>query len=241
MPLVTKGNNIVEQLPPSWLKEKSGDSSTDYWQQIRNNYVLKPDYVNLENGYYSIMATPVLEKYLSEIKMVNREGSYYLRTVQFERKNQVKQVVAKLAGCTPEELIITRNTTESLDTIINGIDWKAGDEAIMAEQDYGSMLDMFKQQAKRYGIINKIISIPLNPANDDEIVSLYEKAITNKTRLIMVSHIINITGHILPIKKICEMAHSKGVEVMVDGAHAIAHFHLIKMFHLFNPIVLQKS
>ncbi|HLC84131.1 MAG TPA: aminotransferase class V-fold PLP-dependent enzyme, partial [Bacteroidia bacterium] len=92
------------------------------------------------------------------------------------------------------------------------------------EQDYGSMLDMFRQQSKRYGIVNKIISIPLHPKTDEEIVALYENAITVKTKLLMVCHMINITGQILPIKKICDMAHSKGVEVMVDGAHAVAHF-----------------
>jgi len=85
------------------------------------------------------------------------------------------------------------------------------------------MLDMFKQQAKRFGIENKIISIPLHPKNDDEIVNLYENAITTRTKLIMICHMINITGQILPVKKICDMAHSKGVEVMVDGAHAVSH------------------
>ena len=85
------------------------------------------------------------------------------------------------------------------------------------------MQEMFKLTAKRRGIINKIISIPNHPKNDQEIVSLYEKQITNKTKLIMVSHMINITGQILPVKKICEMAHSYGIDVLVDGAHCIGH------------------
>jgi selenocysteine lyase/cysteine desulfurase len=107
--------------------------------------------------------------------------------------------------------------------IIGGQDWKAGDEAVMAEQDYGSMLDMFTQISKRYGVVNKIISVPNHPSSDEEIVKLYENAITPKTKLLMVCHMINITGQILPIRKICDMAHSKGVEVLVDGAHAFAH------------------
>jgi selenocysteine lyase/cysteine desulfurase len=94
----------------------------------------------------------------------------------------------------------------------------------MAEQDYGAMLDMFKQSAKRFGIVNKIVSLPNHPASDEEIVNLYANAITPKTKLVMVCHMVNITGQILPLKKICDMAHSKGVEVMVDGAHAFAHF-----------------
>ena len=119
---------------------------------------------------------------------------------------------------------MTRNTTESLDTVIQGIDWKSGDEAIMAEQDYGAMLDMFKLQAQRHGMINRIISVPNHPQSDEEIVDLYASAITPKTKLIMVCHMINITGQILPVRKICDMAHEKGVEVMVDGAHAFGHF-----------------
>lgn len=219
LPLTVKAKNIADELPEVWTKEETGD----YWQTIRNDYKLKPDYINLENGYYSIMAQPVLNGYLKDLQTVNMEGSYYMRTVQFENKHRTKERLAKLLGCSGEELIITRNTTESLDTIISGIDWKAGDEAIMAEQDYGSMLDMFKQQANRFGMVNKLISLPLNPQNDDEIIKLYENAITSKTKLIMICHMINITGQILPVKKICDMAHSKGVEVMVDGAHAVSH------------------
>ncbi|MEQ1585477.1 MAG: aminotransferase class V-fold PLP-dependent enzyme, partial [Cyclobacteriaceae bacterium] len=107
--------------------------------------------------------------------------------------------------------------------VIGGTHWKEGDEAVMAEQDYGSMLNMFKLIEKKHGVVNKIISVPNHPASDDEIVNLYANAITNKTRLLMVCHMINITGQILPVRKICDMAHSKGVEVLVDGAHAFAH------------------
>jgi selenocysteine lyase/cysteine desulfurase len=146
-----------------------------------------------------------------------------MRTVQFDNKKIMATKLATLAGCSPEELIITRNTTESLDMIIGGLYWNRGDEAVMAEQDYGNMLDMFKQVSKRYGVVNKIISIPNIPQSDDEIVNLYAGAITEKTRLVMVCHMINITGQILPIRKICDMVHSKGVQVMVDGAHAFAH------------------
>ncbi len=220
IPFTSKAKNMLDEIPEELLVEKPDD----FWLQIRNDYKLKPDYINLENGYFSMMAQPVLEKYLADVRMINTEASYYMRTVQFENKQKVNDRLAELLGCASDELIITRNTTESLDTVISGIDWKAGDEAVMAEQDYGSMLDMFKQQSKRYGIVNKIISIPLHPKTDEEIVELYANAITSKTKLLMVCHMINITGQILPIKKICDMAHSKGVEVMVDGAHAVAHF-----------------
>lgn len=195
----------------------------DFWEAIRGGYKLKPDYINLENGYYCFLPQEILEKQIDHIREVNYQGSYYMRTVQWDNKKKMAAKLAELAGCSPEELVITRNTTESLDLVIGGTHWKAGDEAVMAEQDYGSMLNMFKLMEKKHGVVNKIISVPNHPASDDEIVNLYANAITSQTRLLMVCHMINITGQILPVRKICAMAHSKGVEVLVDGAHAFAH------------------
>jgi selenocysteine lyase/cysteine desulfurase len=195
----------------------------DFWTSIRNQYILKPDYINLENGYYNFLPQPLLNKFIEHIKEVNLQGSYYMRTVQFENKKNIAARLAGIAGCLPEELVITRNTTESLDLVIGGLNWKAGDEAIMALQDYGAMLDMFEQVQNRYGVVNVKLSVPNHPKNDEEIVQLYASAITPKTKVILVSHMINISGHILPIRKICDMAHSKGVQVIVDGAHAFAH------------------
>ena len=217
-PKLEKLFESVEEVSPQILSEDE-----QFWSEIRKAYRLKEDYINLENGYYCIQPTEVLEAYLNHIREINLQGAYYMRTVQFENKQKVSAQLAQLAGCSKEELIITRNTTESLDMIISGMDWKLGDEAVMAEQDYGAMLDMFKQVSQRYGMVNKIISIPNHPKNDEEIVALYEKAITPKTKLLMLCHMINITGQILPVKKICDMAHAKGVKVMVDGAHAFAH------------------
>jgi selenocysteine lyase/cysteine desulfurase len=212
---------LVKSVSAIPAAELAGDE--DFWAAMRRGYKLKPDYINLENGYYNFLPEQVLEKYIGHIREVNLQGSYYMRTVQFNNKKAMAAKLAALAGCSPDELIITRNTTESLDMIIGGLDWKPGDEAVMAEQDYGSMLDMFKQVAKRFGIINKVVSVPNIPRSDDEIVDLYASAITDKTKLLMVCHMINITGQILPIRKICDMAHAKGVQVMVDGAHSFAH------------------
>ncbi|MEP6733137.1 MAG: aminotransferase class V-fold PLP-dependent enzyme [bacterium] len=194
----------------------------DFWALIRGKYRLKPDYINLENGYYSMQSEPVLEAFIARVREINLQASYYMRTTQFDDKLAVRKRLAEMAGCSADELIITRNTTESLDTVISGFDWKPGDEAVMAEQDYGAMLDMFKLQARRHGIVNKIVSLPLDPSSDDEIVRLYESAITPQTRLLMVSHMVNITGQLLPVRAIADMAHRHGVEVMVDGAHTFA-------------------
>ena len=207
----------------SHLASQELAADEDFWADIRKGYLLNTDYINLENGYYCMMPQENLENYLENVKSVNFLASRYMRTVQFENRNLARQQLADLAGCTFDEVIITRNTTESLDLVISGQDWSAGDEAIYAEQDYGSMMDMFRLMEERHGIISKIVSLPNHPKNDQEILDLYASQITDKTKLLMISHVVNITGQVLPVKKICDMAHQKGVEVMVDGAHAFAH------------------
>lgn len=201
----------------------SYSSEDDFWNRIRKDYALKPEYINLENGYYNIAPQPILRKFLEHVKMVNYQGSHYMRSVQWENKGRIAMRLSDLVNCGQDELVITRNTTESLDLIVGGYPWKTGEEAIFAIQDYGSMRDHFELVAKRYGIINKVISVPNHPQSDEEIVALYESQITTKTKLMMVCHMINITGQILPVRKICDMAHRHGVEVMVDGAHCIGH------------------
>ena len=193
-----------------------------FWAGIRRHYRLTPDYINLENGYFLMQSEDVLEAFIGHVRDINVSASHYMRTRQYDDKLAARKLLAAMAGCSHEELIITRNTTESLDTVIAGFDWKPGDEAVMAAQDYGAMLDQFALQARRYGMVNRVVSLPLNPRTDDEIVELYAGAITPKTRLLMVCHMVNITGQILPVRKICDMAHARGVPVMVDGAHAFA-------------------
>ena len=194
-------------------------SDNDFWKLVRSQYDL-----NLESGYYNIIPKPTLKKQIEHIKRVNLEGSFYMRKSRFKDKSTITSELANFVGCNSKNLVITRNTTESLDLIISGFPWKSGDEAIYAYQDYGAMQDMFEQIGKRHGVVLKKVSVPNHPKNDMELISLYESQITSKTRLIMISHMVNITGQILPVKKICDMAHSYGVEVLVDGAHCVGHF-----------------
>ena len=119
--------NEVASVPPEKL---AGDE--EFWASIRKGYRLKPDYINLENGYYCFQPEQVLEKFIEHVREVNRQGSYYMRTVQWENKDAVAAKLAQVAKCSPEELIITRNTTESMDMIIGGLDWNEGDEAVNA-------------------------------------------------------------------------------------------------------------
>jgi len=128
----------VSAIPPERLA-----ADEEFWAKLRKGYRLKPDYINFENGYYNFLPEQVLEKFIGHVREVNFQGSYYMRTVQFDNKKMMAAKLAEVAGCSPDELIITRNTTESLDMVIGGIEWKPGDEAVMAEQDYPAMLEMF--------------------------------------------------------------------------------------------------
>lgn len=195
----------------------------DFWADVRAEYRLKPDYINLENGYYCILPQDTLENYIHHLREVNYQGSWYMRTNQWSNKQSIADRLRDFIGADEGEVIITRNTTESLDTVIGGMHWEQGDEAVFAEQDYFAMQQHFRLVSERFGVINKIISVPTHPKSDEEIVEVYRNAIGPRTKLLMICHMINITGHILPVRKICDMAHELGVEVMVDGAHAFAH------------------
>ena len=117
------------------LSDKTLANYEDFWLKIRADYRLTSDYINLENGFYCIMPRQIEDYYIEHIRKINFQGSYYMRSVQMENKKIAASCLAKMAGCLPEELIITRNTTESLDLVIHGQKWEKGDEAIMAVQD----------------------------------------------------------------------------------------------------------
>jgi len=195
----------------------------DYWYHVQKAFKQSPHFINLENGYFCCMPLEVQDAQQNNIRLINETPSYYMRTQQHKDRTNVIQQLAEFAGVDPAELVITRNTTESLNTIVAGMDFEPGDEAVLTYQDYGSMQEQFKQQERRKGIKINWIELPLHPQSDEEIVELYANAITPRTKVILVTHLINLTGQVLPAKKIADMAHEKGVEVICDGAHSFAH------------------
>ncbi len=181
------------------------------------------DYINLENGYSSPQPAPTFEAFQRHESAINGGVSHYMRRKKADDYAAVKKQLAELAGCPAGEIVITRNTTESIGTVVHGIDLAPGDEAVMCNQDYGSMLEQFRQQSRRRGLKCVEIAIPLDPKSDEEMVEVYARAITPRTKLLLLSHMVNITGQILPVRKIADMAHARGVDVIVDAAHSFAH------------------
>ena len=195
----------------------------DFWYTVQKAYTQSPHFINLESGYYSPAPQEVLEAQLRNITMINETPSFYMRRRQEEDKAAVKQIVGDFAGVSPDEFVICRNTTEALNTVIHGLELEPGDEALMCDREYDSMLAAFRQRSRRHGLKLNIITLPLVPNSQDEIVRIYEAALTPKTKVLLVSHMIYLTGQVLPVRAICDMAHRRGIEVIVDAAHSFAH------------------
>ena len=200
-------------------------SATDenFWSSVRGAFNLSPQFINFESGYYSPQPDAGIDEVNDQARRVNELAAFYMRNSWLDDIASTTRLLGLFAGCAEEEILITRNTTESLNIVIMGLDLKAGDEAIWGRYEYGSMQVAFKQRAAREGIVNKTLDIPINSMSDDEIVKTYQKAITVDTKVILVSHIVYLTGQVLPVRRICDMAHEQGVEVIIDGAHSFAH------------------
>lgn len=195
----------------------------EYWKLVRKLFKPQESFVNLENGYFSVQPQSTMATQYKWIQEINNQNSLYMRTRQIEEMAFVKKKLAEFTKLGNDEFVICRNTTEALDTIIHGYPWQKGDEVILNRQDYGSMLAAFEQQKRRSGVKTIYTKLPLHPKSDEEVVAAFESQITSKTKMILLTHLINLTGQVLPVKKVVEMAHSHRVEVMLDSAHAFAH------------------
>jgi selenocysteine lyase/cysteine desulfurase len=192
----------------------------DYWSVIQQAYTVHPSIINLNNGGVSPSPRIVQDAVRRYNELTNEAPSYYMWRILDQGREPLRQKLADLAGCNAEEIAINRNATEALNTIIYGLDLKAGDEVIGTKQDYPNMIQAWRQRAAREGIVYKQLNFNFPIENDETIVGAFEQAITPKTKIIHVTHIINWVGQILPVQKICVMARKKGVETIVDGAHS---------------------
>ncbi len=194
----------------------------DYWSVIQKAYTVNPNLIILNNG--GVSPSPlVVQQAVERYNQLSNEGpSYYMWRILDQGREPLREKLALLAGADPEEIAVNRNATEALNTIILGIPLQKGDEVIGTRQDYPHMVAAYRQRALREGIIYKQLSFEFPIENDEQIVKAYADAITPKTKLIHVTHIINWVGQIMPVRKIADMAHARGIEVICDGAHTFA-------------------
>lgn len=219
-----KARDIAED-----LKDFTGNAleiakNEDYWARVQQAFTVDRSLINLNNGGVSPSPDFVQAAMKKHLDFSNQAPVYNMWRILEPRREGVRQRIAKNFGVDTEEIALTRNASESLQICQFGFDLNTGDEVLTTDQDYPRMINTFKQRERREGIKLKQISIPVPVENDDEIVRRFEQAITPKTKLILMCHIINLTGQILPVKKVAQMARKKGIPVIVDGAHAYAHF-----------------
>jgi len=208
---------LLEDIPAE------GADNEDFWAWVQQSYTASPNFINLNNGGVSPQPIIVQEAFKRYMDICNEAPSYYMWR-EFNRDvKAVKEKLAKLAGVTADTIAINRNTTEALDTIINGLPLKKVDEVALSVFDYPNMKNVWKMREKRDGILLKWVTFPA-PCNDEDfLVEQYVKAMTPKTKLVHITHLINWTGQVLPARKIADKAKEKGIEVLVDGAHSFAH------------------
>jgi isopenicillin-N epimerase len=203
--------------------EKSAEDE-DFWREIQQAFTVDRSLINLNNGGVSPSPRIVQDAMRRYLEYSNHAPSYTMWQVLEPEVESVRRRLAATFGCDPEEMAITRNASEALENCIFGLDLKPGDEVLTTTQDYPRMLTSWRQRERREGIKIKQISFPVPPPSLDDLYDRFERAITPQTKVILVCHITNLTGQIFPIKRICRMGREKGIEVIVDGAHAFAHF-----------------
>lgn len=209
----------VEHLSPA-----DAAMNEDYWFEIQRSFSITRGITNLNNGGVSPSPRIVTEALCRYIWQQEDVTAYTMWSILEPQSETVRTGLADVFGCDREEIAITRNASESLEIILMGLDLKSGDEVLTTTQDYPRMLTTLRQRELREGLVLKMIKVPIAPDHLDDITAAFEKAITPKTKVILISHVINITGQVMPVKSICNLAKSKGIEVVVDGAHAFAHF-----------------
>ena len=222
---------------PAWsrnldkaLKDAAGVSPADlateedFWYYIQQSFTVSPSLINLNNGGVSPAPKTVQDAMKRYYDYSNEAPSYYMWRILDQGREPLRQNLAKIAGCEAEEVAINRNASEGLETVIFGLQLKAGDEVVATKQDYPNMVNAYKQREMRDGIKMVWINLELPSENEDYLVGQFVKAFTPKTKLVHITNIINWNGQILPVKKIAQEAHKRGIEVIVDGAHSLAHF-----------------
>ena len=195
-----------------------------FWYDIQQAFTVNRSYINLNNGGVCPSPRIVQEAMKRYLDLSNEAPVYTMWQMLEPQIESVRRALAREFGCDPEEMAITRNASESLEAIQLGLDLKPGDEILTTTHDYPRMLTAWRQRERRDGVVLKTITFPIPPPSLDDLYQRFQKAVTPRTKVILVCHITNLTGQIFPVKRICQMGRERGIEVIVDGAHAFAHF-----------------
>lgn len=197
-------------------------SGEEFWYQIRQAYAASPNMINLNNGGVCPAPRASMDALDYYNRMCNEAPSYYMWRTLDEGREPLRANLATLAGADKEEIAINRNATEALNSIIFGLQLKAGDEVVLSKYDYPNMINAWKQRELRDGIKLVWVDLQLPSENTEELVNAFVSKFTSKTKVVHLTHIINWCGQILPVRAIADKAHEQNIEVLVDAAHSFA-------------------
>ena len=206
------------------LQTASKLENEDFWAAIQQAFSTGRSIVNLNNGGVSPSPRIVTEAFVRYTWQQEDTTAYTMWQILEPQSERIRVELARTFGCDAEEIAITRNASESLEILLFGFDLRRGDEILTTTQDYPRMLTTLRQREQREGIVLKTVKVPLAPKDPAEITRAFERGITERTRLILVSHVINITGQIVPVRSIVELGRARGIETIIDGAHSFAQF-----------------
>ncbi|MBO6494974.1 MAG: aminotransferase class V-fold PLP-dependent enzyme [Roseivirga sp.] len=205
------------------LSPEDAAQDEELWARIQQAYTTSSSIINLNNGGVSPQPKVVQDAANRFYTYCNEAPSYYMWRILDQGREPLRAKLAHLAGTEADELAINRNTTEAINTVIFGLNLKAGDEVILTKYDYPNMMNAWKQREQRDGIVLKWLDFDIPMKSDDEVIRKYREAITPKTKVLHITHIINWTGHIMPVKGLCDLARKNNLYSIVDGAHSFAH------------------
>jgi selenocysteine lyase/cysteine desulfurase len=193
-----------------------------YWREIQQAFTLDRTLTNFNNGHHCPQPRVVLEAVKRYMDLENEAPGFYGNMINRNIETVRRRLAAEF-GCDTEELAITRNASESLQIVQNGLDLAPGDEVITTEQDYPRMLTTWDQRMRRDRIKVTRLQFPV-PTTAQDLFDRFERAITPQTKVVHFCHITNLTGQLFPVQRICRMARARGIISIVDGAHAVGHF-----------------
>src|SRR5215204_6870593 len=194
----------------------------EFWYYIQQSFTVSPAIINLNNGGVSPAPKTVQEAMKRYYDYCNEAPSYYMWRILDQGREPLRKNLAMLSGCSEEEIAIQRNASEALETVIFGLNLKAGDEVVLSKQDYPNMINAWKQREIRDKIKLIWVNLELPSEDDSYLVNSYAKLFTQRTKIVHITHVINWNGQIIPVRKIADAAHKAGVDVIVDGAHSFA-------------------
>tara|TARA_A100001011_G_scaffold44417_1_gene41602 strand:- start:892 stop:2151 length:1260 start_codon:yes stop_codon:yes gene_type:complete len=218
MPLFSMSQKKVEG-----FRFDSKNTDESYWKGVSSLYKQNIDFINLESGYFSPSPEIVKDYWINYVNEINESPSYYMRTKQTKMREKVRETLASYSGVSSEEICLTRNTTESMNIIIQGLKIGREEEILRTNLEYPNIIQALDMRERRYGTKIRVVDVPIHPVDQNEIVDKVISAVDKRTKILLISHMVFLNGQVFPVKEVCAKAKEMGLYTIVDGAHSFSH------------------